>query len=71
MGRNHITEKCFYWMPKVRGNQSIYLIRQNTMKASALLMMAAAMILMIYLHNTHTHTLSETSLSKSIICMQF
>jgi len=55
MGRNHITEKCFYWMPNIRGNQSIYLIRQNTMKASAfLMMMAAAMILMIYLHNTHT-----------------
>jgi hypothetical protein len=40
------------------------------MKASAfLMMMAAAMIMMTYLHNTHT--LSETSLSKIIICMQF
>jgi len=68
MGRNQITEKCFYWMPQVQGNQSIYLIRQNTMKAF-LMMMAAAMILTIYLHNTHT--LSETSLSKSNICMQF
>jgi hypothetical protein len=55
MGRNQITEKCFYWMSKVSGNQSIYLIRQNTMKASAfLMMMAAAMILTIDLHNTHT-----------------
>jgi len=55
MGRNHITEKCFYWMPNIRGNQSIYLIRQNTMKASAfLMMMVAVMILMIYVHNTHT-----------------
>jgi len=40
------------------------------MKASAfLMMMVAVMILMIYVHNTHT--LSETSLLKSIICMQF
>lgn len=55
MEKNQITEKCFYWMPKVRGHQSVYLVRQNTMKASAfLMMMAAAMIMMTYLHNTHT-----------------
>jgi hypothetical protein len=54
MERNLITEKYFYWVPKVRGNQSTYLIRHNTMKASAFLMMAAAMILTIHLHNAHT-----------------
>lgn len=53
-GRHQITEKCLYWMPKVRGNQSIHLIRQNTMKASAFPMMGVAMILTTYLHNTHT-----------------
>jgi hypothetical protein len=50
-----LLKNAFTGCPKLRGNQSIYLIRQNTIKASAfLMMMAAAMILMIYLHNTHT-----------------
>jgi hypothetical protein len=68
MGRNQITEKCFYWMPKVWGNQSIYLIRQNTMKAFP--DDDGSSDDFDDIPSQHTHILSETSLSKSNICMQ-
>jgi hypothetical protein len=53
-----LLKNAFTGCPEVRGNQSIYLIRQNTVKANAFLIMmmmmimAEAMILLIYRHNT-------------------
>jgi hypothetical protein len=47
---NKLLKNALTGHPELTGNQSIYSLRQNTMKANAfpMIMMAEAMILMIY-----------------------
>jgi hypothetical protein len=66
MGRDQITEKCLYWMPKSKANRSMHLIRQNTTEGQCLPNDDDN----DDIPSEHTQ-LSETFVSDRIISMQF
>ena len=69
MGRNQITAKCFYWMPKVKGKQINIFNKAEHNEGQCLFDDDGSSN--DFDDIPSQHTLSETSLSKSIICTQF